>query len=159
RECQPPSERYRRWPRERLAIGGAYVGASDHVPRGVSPTIRPVIRPQSCVYVPTTSAPTWASCIVPYAAGHVPCHGDAADSGAHSVTTRLTHDCTHRGEPTDDWQQLHLLTQFPAQLTYEVIRPVLLFGHSPAERAQQSAATARILYRPTATPVTQSGTT
>ena len=48
-----------------------------------------------------------------------------------------------RLEPTDDWQQLHLLAQFPEQLTYELIRPVVLFGHSPAERAQQTGAAAR----------------
>jgi hypothetical protein len=47
-----------------------------------------------------------------------------------------------RLEPTDDWQQLHLLAQFPEQLTYELIRPVVLFGHSPAERAQQTGAAA-----------------
>ncbi|MDQ2787060.1 MAG: helix-turn-helix domain-containing protein [Chloroflexota bacterium] len=52
-----------------------------------------------------------------------------------------------RLEPTDDWHQLHLLTQFPEQLTYELIRPVVLFGHSPAERAQQTGAAARTLYR------------
>jgi hypothetical protein len=52
-----------------------------------------------------------------------------------------------RLEPTDDWQQLHLLTQFPEQLTDELIRPVVLFGHSPAERAQQTGAAARTLYR------------
>jgi putative transposase len=52
-----------------------------------------------------------------------------------------------RLEPSDDWQQLQLLSQFPEQLTYELIRPVVLFGHSPAERAQQTGAAARTLYR------------
>jgi len=52
-----------------------------------------------------------------------------------------------RLEPTDDWQQLQLLSQFPEQLTYELIRPVVLFGHSPAERAQQTGTAARTLYR------------
>lgn len=33
--------------------------------------------------------------------------------------------------PTDDWQQLSLLVDFPEQLTYEVLRPVVLFGYSP----------------------------
>jgi putative transposase len=37
-----------------------------------------------------------------------------------------------RHEPTDEWQQLRLLTRFPEQLTYELIRPVVLFGSSPA---------------------------
>ena len=52
-----------------------------------------------------------------------------------------------RREPTDDWQQLQLLTQFPAQLTYELIRPVVLFGQSPAERARLTGAPERTLYR------------
>ena len=50
-------------------------------------------------------------------------------------------------EPTDDWQQLQLLTQFPEQLTYELLRPVVLFGLSPAERARQTGAPQRTLYR------------
>ena len=52
-----------------------------------------------------------------------------------------------RREPTNDWQQLQLLTQFPAQLTYELIRPVVLFGQSPAERAQLTGTPERTLYR------------
>lgn len=43
-------------------------------------------------------------------------------------------------EPIDDWHQLNLLTQFPEQLTDGLIRPVVLFGQSPAERAQQTGA-------------------
>lgn len=38
-------------------------------------------------------------------------------------------------EPTDDWLQLRLLTSSAEQLTYELIRPVVLFGQSPSERA------------------------
>lgn len=52
-----------------------------------------------------------------------------------------------RIEPTDDWQQLDLLVRFPEQHTYELIRPVVLFGHSPAERARQTGAPQRTLYR------------
>ena len=52
-----------------------------------------------------------------------------------------------RREPTDDWQQPQLLFQFPEQLTYALIRPVVLFGHSPAERARQTGAAARTRYR------------
>ncbi len=52
-----------------------------------------------------------------------------------------------RSEPTDDWQQLDLLVRFPEQHTYELIRPVVLFGHSPAERARQTGAPQRTLYR------------
>ncbi len=50
-------------------------------------------------------------------------------------------------EPTDDWQQLQLLAAFPEQHLYELIRPVVLFGQSPAERAQQTGAPQRTLYR------------
>ena len=49
--------------------------------------------------------------------------------------------------PTDDWQQLQLLTHFPEQLTYELIRPVVLFGRSPAERARETGTPQRTLYR------------
>ncbi len=52
-----------------------------------------------------------------------------------------------RVEPTDDWHQLRLLTQFPEQRTYELLRPVVLFGQSPAERARQTGAPQRTLYR------------
>ncbi len=52
-----------------------------------------------------------------------------------------------RREPTDDWQQLCLLARFPEQLTDELIRPVVLFGSSPAERARQTGAPQRTLYR------------
>jgi len=49
--------------------------------------------------------------------------------------------------PTDDWQQLQFLMNWPEQLTYELIRPVVLFGRTPAERAQETGAAARTLYR------------
>jgi len=52
-----------------------------------------------------------------------------------------------RVEPTDDWQQLQLLSRFPEQHAYELLRPVVLFGHSPAERARQTGAPERTLYR------------
>ncbi|MHB8644196.1 MAG: helix-turn-helix domain-containing protein [Thermomicrobiales bacterium] len=52
-----------------------------------------------------------------------------------------------RIEPTDDWQQLDLLARFPEQHIYELIRPVVLFGHSPAERARLTGAPQRTLYR------------
>ena len=37
--------------------------------------------------------------------------------------------------PTEDWRQIELLARTPGQRTYELIRPVVLFGQSPAERA------------------------
>jgi putative transposase len=49
--------------------------------------------------------------------------------------------------PTDDWQQLELAFTDPVQRTYELIRPVVLFGLSPAERATQTGAAERTLYR------------
>jgi transposase len=50
-------------------------------------------------------------------------------------------------EPTDDWEQLKLLIDTPEQLTYELIRPVVLFGHSPAQRAKESGVASRTIHR------------
>jgi len=50
-------------------------------------------------------------------------------------------------EPTDDWQQLELLTREPAQRTYELIRPVVLFGRTPDERARETGTAERTLRR------------
>ncbi len=52
-----------------------------------------------------------------------------------------------RIEATDDWRQLTLLVGSAEQRTYELIRPVVLFGHSPAERARMTGAPQRTLYR------------
>lgn len=49
--------------------------------------------------------------------------------------------------PTDDWGQIQLLAKWPEQITYELIRPVVLFGRSPAERARETGASERTLYR------------
>ena len=49
--------------------------------------------------------------------------------------------------PTDDWAQLRLLAAWPEQAAYELIRPVVLFGRSPAERAKETGAAERTLYR------------
>jgi transposase len=49
--------------------------------------------------------------------------------------------------PTDDWRPIALLVRAPGQQTYELIRPVVLFGQSPAERAAATGAPARTLYR------------
>jgi len=48
---------------------------------------------------------------------------------------------------TDDWRQLELLCDTPGQRLYEVIRPVLLFGQAPAERAAETATQLRSLQR------------
>lgn len=53
-----------------------------------------------------------------------------------------------RVEPTDDWEQLVLLARWPEQVRYELIRPVVLFGESAAERARGTgAASERTLRR------------
>ncbi len=49
--------------------------------------------------------------------------------------------------PTDDWAQLRLLAAWPEQVTYELIRPVVLFGRSAAERARETGTPERTLYR------------
>ena len=52
-----------------------------------------------------------------------------------------------RVAPTDDWEQLRLLAGWPEQVAYELLRPVVLFGRSPAERARETGAAERTLYR------------
>jgi|ERR687887_2410069 hypothetical protein len=43
-----------------------------------------------------------------------------------------------RLEPTDDWDHLQLRFDWPEQVGYELIRPVVLFGFTPAERSKQT---------------------
>jgi hypothetical protein len=52
-----------------------------------------------------------------------------------------------RIEPTDDWPYLQLQFEWPEQEAYEVVRPVVLFGFTPAERAQQTGISASTIYR------------
>ena len=52
-----------------------------------------------------------------------------------------------RIEPTHEWRQLEFRVHADGQRTYELIRPVVLFGHSPAERAAETGAAERTLYR------------
>ena len=49
--------------------------------------------------------------------------------------------------PTDDWQQLRLLAKTPEQRTYELIRPVVLFGQPASARARETGVPQRTLYR------------
>lgn len=49
--------------------------------------------------------------------------------------------------PTNEWQQLRLLLDWPEQVLYELIRPVVLFGRSAGERAKETGAAARTLHR------------
>ena len=51
-----------------------------------------------------------------------------------------------RREPTEDWQQLRLLLKDPAQISYEILRPVILFGVSPKERAEETGISRRTIY-------------
>jgi putative transposase len=53
----------------------------------------------------------------------------------------------HRIEPTDDWEQLKALCGWPEQVSYEEIRPLILFGSSVAERTEQTGTAERTLYR------------
>src|SRR5215211_1685986 len=50
-------------------------------------------------------------------------------------------------EPTDDWQQLRLRVQFPEQETYELLRPIVLFGQRVTERAEATGVSERTLDR------------
>jgi hypothetical protein len=52
-----------------------------------------------------------------------------------------------RREPTDDWQQLRLYVTTPKQEAYELLRPVVLFGRTPAERAAETGVAERTLRR------------
>jgi putative transposase len=52
-----------------------------------------------------------------------------------------------RIEPTDDWPYLQLQFEWPEQEAYEAVRPVVLFGFTPAERAQQTGISASTIYR------------
>jgi transposase InsO family protein len=50
-------------------------------------------------------------------------------------------------EPTDDWEQLQFQLDWSEQTRYELIRPVVVFGSAPVERAEQTGVSARTIYR------------
>ncbi|MDQ3493913.1 MAG: helix-turn-helix domain-containing protein [Chloroflexota bacterium] len=50
-------------------------------------------------------------------------------------------------QPTDDWQQLRLLVNSPEQETYELLRPIVLFGRSSVARARETGVPERTLRR------------
>ncbi len=52
-----------------------------------------------------------------------------------------------RIDPTEGWSQLELLVGSPEQRLYEMLRPVVLFGQSPAERARETGVPRRTVYR------------
>ncbi len=49
-------------------------------------------------------------------------------------------------EPTQDWQQIRPLLKDSAQITYEIIRPVVLWGQTPKERAAETGVPQRTIY-------------
>lgn len=51
-----------------------------------------------------------------------------------------------RREPTDDWQQLRPLLKDSAQVQYEILRPVVLWGVTPKERAAETGMPQRTIY-------------
>lgn len=51
-----------------------------------------------------------------------------------------------RRDPTDDWDQLRFLVASPEQDTYELLRPIVLFGQPPA-RARETGVPERTLRR------------
>jgi transposase len=52
-----------------------------------------------------------------------------------------------KAEPTDDWQELLPLFDWPEQQAYEEIRPLVLFGGSVAQRANETGTPQRTMYR------------
>jgi putative transposase len=43
-----------------------------------------------------------------------------------------------RVEPTDEWEQIELLCEWPEQRDYELIRPLVLFGASADRRSEET---------------------
>ncbi len=52
-----------------------------------------------------------------------------------------------RHDPTDDWTQIQLFVASPEQESYELIRPIVLFGQPPAARARETGVPERTLRR------------
>ena len=52
-----------------------------------------------------------------------------------------------RIEPAHEWRQLESRIRSDGQRTHELIRPVALFGHSPAERTTETGVAERTRYR------------
>lgn len=50
-----------------------------------------------------------------------------------------------RRESTDEWNQLRLLVSSPEQATYELLRPIVLFGQPASARARETGAPERTL--------------
>jgi transposase len=52
-----------------------------------------------------------------------------------------------KAKPTDDWQELLPLFEWPEQQAYEELRPMVLFGGSVAERVAETGTPERTMYR------------
>jgi hypothetical protein len=51
-----------------------------------------------------------------------------------------------RREPTHEWSDIRPLLKDPTQIEYEILRPIVLFGVSPKERATQTGVSKSTLY-------------
>ena len=51
-----------------------------------------------------------------------------------------------RREPTHEWSQIRPLLKDPTQIHYEILRPIVLFGVSPKERAEETGISKSSLY-------------
>ncbi len=51
-----------------------------------------------------------------------------------------------RQQPTHDWEQIRPLLKDPAQITYEIIRPVILWSETPQERSAETDMPMRTIY-------------
>src|SRR6266566_3468554 len=51
-----------------------------------------------------------------------------------------------RREPSHDWQQIQPLLNDPAQIQYEIIHPVILWGQTPKERGAETGVSPRTIY-------------
>ena len=51
-----------------------------------------------------------------------------------------------RQEPTHAWEQIRPKLTDPVQMTYEIIRPVILWGETPKERAAETGMSMRTIY-------------
>ncbi len=52
-----------------------------------------------------------------------------------------------KADPTEDWEGLLPLFEWPEQQAYEELRPLVLFGSSVAERAGETGVPERTMYR------------
>jgi transposase len=64
-----------------------------------------------------------------------------------NITSASDRRRRRRVEPTDEWERLLPLFEWPEQEGYEVIRPLVLFGSSVAKRAREVGTSERTLYR------------